>query len=279
MKFMDSAFIRFFKFFPKLFTAGLLYSVPLGFFTGIFVLIGYITGFNNIILWGLGIIPATTMLSGLVMIIRKIAVEKSDVRLLDVFFTSVKDNFKAFLLHGVVMYLIVLCTFFSILYYGSLARTDVVYGSILTIYILFTAILITMMFYIPIMTVTYELRIWDIYKNSFLLVFGKILRNLGALALILIVSLSAFAAIVFSRGVWLWITVAVIVLFFPLLFSYISISVISKGLQDAVGSFVNTLPAETDDREDVEQAIINASGDSDYVYVNGKMIKINKPEK
>ncbi|MCH5298699.1 MAG: DUF624 domain-containing protein [Ruminococcus sp.] len=276
MKFNNSAFARFFRYFPKLFSAGLLYSVPLAVFVGIFILIGYLTGLNNIILWGLGIIPAAPMLAGLVMVIRKIAIEKTDVRLFDIFLTAVKENLKAFLLHGVVMYLIISCTFFSLLYYGSLARTDIVYGYILTIYVLFTAILLIMMFYIPIMSVTYELRMWDIYKNSFLLVFGKILRNLSALALVLIVSLAAFSAIVFLSGVWLWVVVAVIVLLYPLLFFYITISVISKGLQDAVGSFTNPLPSDSDDSEEVKEAICNAASDSDYVYVNGKMIKVDK---
>ena len=180
-KFKQSAFSRFFRFFPKLFTAGLMYSVPLAVFTGIFVLISYLTGFNNVIIWGLGLIPSFPFYAGLVMIIRKYAVEKQAPPLFKTFFTAVKDNLKRFLIHGAVLYMIIAFGMFAILYYYTLSQTDVVFGSVLTIYMIFIAILIVMMFYVPIMEITYELKLKDIYKNAFLLVFGKILRNLIAL--------------------------------------------------------------------------------------------------
>ena len=148
-KFKQSAFSRFFRFFPKLFTAGLMYSVPLAVFTGIFVLISYLTGFNNVIIWGLGLIPSFPFYAGLVMIIRKYAVEKQEPPLFKTFFTAVKDNLKRFLIHGVVLYMIIAFGMFAILYYYTLSQTDVVFGSVLTIYMIFVAILIVMMFLAP----------------------------------------------------------------------------------------------------------------------------------
>ncbi|MCI6824251.1 MAG: DUF624 domain-containing protein [Ruminococcus bromii] len=275
-KFKQSAFSRFFRFFPKLFTAGLMYSVPLAVFTGIFVLISYLTGFNNVIIWGLGLIPSFPFYAGLVMIIRKYAVEKQEPPLFKTFFTAVKDNLKRFLIHGVVLYMIIAFGMFAILYYYTLSQTDVVFGSVLTIYMIFVAILIVMMFYVPIMEITYELKLKDIYKNAFLLVFGKILRNLIALVFLAAVTAVTILAFVFSRDAMYFVTLAIVVALYPLLYSYISTAIISKGLQDSVGSFSAKPIDEKKIEEQREQDAIAAASDtsdSDYVFVNGRMIK------
>ena len=102
--------------------------------------------------------------SGLVMVIRKYSVEKQDVNVFSVFVQAFKDNFKKSLFNGVIAYLVVACSFFAILYYGTLAQSDMVFGYVFTIYIVFSIALIIMMFYVPLLTVTYELRLRDIIK-------------------------------------------------------------------------------------------------------------------
>lgn len=277
-KINQSAFTRFFSRFPKLLLAGLLYSIPLAIFTGIFVLISYLTSFNNVIIWGLGIIPSTPFLAGLVMVIRKYAIEKQDVSVINTFFTAVRDNLKKFIFHGIVLYAIVACSFFALLYYYTLAQSDVVFGSVLTLYMLFTTLLIVMMFYVPIMTITYELRLRDIYKNSFLLIFGKILRNLIALVFVAVVTAAALLVLIFSQGVWFVVAAVIITALYPMIACYIINAIIAKGLQDTVGKFVGVEPEKELTAEDIEheqQVIANADSTSDYIFVNGRMVKNN----
>lgn len=279
--FKQSAFARFFTRFPQLLLASLIYTVPLAAVTGLFVLIGELTSFNNIIVWGLGLIPASPLYAGLVMVIRKYAVEKQDVNVFKTFMLSVKENYKKFLFHGLVFYLIVACSFFAILYYYTLAKDDIVFGSVMTLYILFTLLLAVMMFYVPLMTITYELRLRDIYKNAFLLIFGKILRNIIAMAAIAVVSLAAFTAILFAEGILFIVAVVLTVILYPLLFCYITNAIISKGLQDTVGPFTgdNVVYVSTPEEEEQERlALENADSSNDYVFVNGKMIKNNNPK-
>ncbi|MCH5296654.1 MAG: DUF624 domain-containing protein [Ruminococcus sp.] len=274
--FKQSAFSRFFTRFPKLLLAGLMYSISLAVFTGIFFLISRLTGFNNVIIWGLGIIPSTPFLAGLVMVIRKYAIEKLDVPIIRTFFTAVKENLKTFILHGVITYVIVACSFFAILYYYTLSTDDPVFGSVLTLYLLFTALLLVMMFYVPIMTITYELRTWDIYKNSFLLIFGKILRNLIAFIAVIIVTGMALLALIFSDGAMFWITTGIIVILYPLIFCYIVNSIIAKGLQESVGPFVginSDIELTEADMEHEKEIVANTDSTSDYIFVNGKMVK------
>ncbi len=277
--FNQSAFSRFFSRFPQLLLAGLMFSLPLAVFSGIFVSISYLTGFNNIIIWGLGIIPSTPFLAGLVMVVRKYAIEKQDVSVVSTFFTAVKENIKAFILHGLVLYVIFACSFFALLYYYALAQDDVVFGSVLTLYMIFSVLLVVMMFYVPIMTITYKLRLRDIYKNSFLLIFGKILRNLVAVAALAVISAAAMLALIFSQGVWFVITVIAVTALYPMIACYIINAVIAKGIQDTVGIFVGVEPENELTEDDVEyekQVIANADSNSDYIFVNGRMVKNSK---
>lgn len=279
--FSNSAFARFFTEFPKLLLAQLINAVAFAVFTALFVLIGYLTGFNNIIVivWCLGIIPSMPFFAGLVMTVRKIGIEKKDVPVAKTFFGTVKENFKAFLLHGVVTYAIIACSIFAFMYYFSLLGSSLAYGSMLTVYVLFSLILTSMMFYVPIMSVTYELKISDIYKNSFILVFGNILKNILAMLFFIAVSLGFILWIAAAEGAMLVIAITVAVLFYPLIATYGVNVIIAKGLQENVGSFTGKdLLVDKEFEEKVEkiveqQAVERADSSNDYVFVNGKMIK------
>lgn len=217
--------------------------------------------------------------AGLVMTVRKIGIEKKDVPVAKTFFGTVKENFKVFLLHGVVTYAIIACSIFAFMYYFSLLGSSLAYGSMLTVYVLFSLILTSMMFYVPIMSVTYELKISDIYKNSFILVFGNILKNILAMLFFIAVSLGFILWIAAAEGAMLVIAITVAVLFYPLIATYAVNVIIAKGLQENVGSFTGKdLLVDKEFEEKVEkiveqQAVERADSSNDYVFVNGKMIK------
>lgn len=271
--FGNSAFIRFWKKLPQLMLANLMFSVPLAAVTSLCVFIGWATGFNNIIIWCLGIIPTFPLYAGLVMVVRKYAIEKKDVPVTKTFKEAVKENWKAFLLHGFVSYLMITCTVFALLYYYSLAKTDMTFGGVLTLYILFTVLLLMMFHYVPVMSVTYDLKIRNIYKNAFLLIFGKIVRNILALLAVGVPTFAIFVAVMFCQGIWFFVAGIGAIIILPLIYSYFSIGIISKGLQDTVGSFtVDPRKPQPVVIEEHEKEIANNS-QSDYVFINGKMVK------
>ena len=249
--FNQSSLARFFTRFPKLLFAGLMYSIPFAVFSGIFILISFLSGFNNVILWSLGIIPAMPFYSGLVMVIRKISVEKEDVNVFKTFVQAFRENLKKSIFNGFVAYLIVACSFFAILYYGTLAQTDIVYGSVFTIYIVFSIAMLIMLFYVPMLTITYDLRL-------------------------VIVSFAVFLAVIYTKGAMLVVAVALSVIFYPMIATYIIVSVIAKGVQESVGYFTGDNVQYVLTEEEVQretEAVENANSDDDYIFVNGRMIK------
>ena len=159
----QNSFTVFFSRFPALLLAGVIFSAFFAAFMTLSISAAKLSGFDNILVWGLGIIPSSVFLPGLVMVVRKYSVEKNFVPVISTFFKAVRENFKDFIFHGFVIYLIFASSFFAILYYFTQAQTDIVFAYILVIYILFTAIMILMLFYLPLMAVTYELRYRDLY--------------------------------------------------------------------------------------------------------------------
>ena len=273
-RFGNSSFAIFFRKFPQLLLAGAIFSAFFSAFTALSFLAANLSGFYNIIIIGLGIIPSALFLPGLVMVSRKYGVEKQFVPVLKTFFASVRENFKPFILHGFVIYFIIACSTFAIMYYGVGALVSSVYSMVLIIYVLFTMVLMVALFYLPLMSVTYSLRLRDLYKNSILLVFGTILRNIGALAYTIFIGGVAFLCFLYTDGVFRYITLALVVLLCPLLICYGTTAIISKGMQENVGPFVGVQPVKKEAVTDDD--IIAASelrSDDDYIFVNGKMVK------
>lgn len=278
-----NAFAAFFAKLPQLLLAGLLFSVFFAAFMTLSVLAAKLFGFDNVIVWALGIIPSAVFLPGLVMVVRKYAAEKQFVPVVRTFFAAVKENARDFIFHGVIMYVIVISSFFALLYYFTQAQADIVFAYILVIYILFTAIMTAMLFYVPLMAVTYRLRYRDIYKNSLLLIFGKILPTLLAFVLVAVVTGAGVMLLVCTEGVWRIVSAAALTALMPLLVCYITIAVLSKGVQENVGSFVQ--PAEelapvSDGTEADEQKTLDSAGEEyEYVFVNGRMVKNPKKKR
>ena len=258
----------FFKKLPQLLLAGVIFSAALGACMGLSILFSLLTGFNNVLVWGLGVIPGTIFYSGLVVVIRKYAIENDYVPVVRTFFAAVRENWKVFILHGVISYLICACAMFAFMYYYIQAQTDVTFAYILGFYGFFTAALLIMMFYAPLMSVTYELRWRDIYKNSLLLILGKILRNLIALVMIVAAVAIAVLGFVYAEGVWKIVLGVLIAAVYPMLITYIEVSMVSKGLIESVGDFVDPVKEEV-----IAAPLVTENTEDDYIFVNGRMIK------
>lgn len=270
----QNVFTVFFTKFPQLMLAGAIFSAFFAAFMSLSILAGKLTGFDNILVWGLGLIPSALFLPGLVMVIRKYAIEKSFVPVVPTFFKAVRDNLKDFIFHGFVIYIIFASSFFAILYYYSMAQSDIVFAYVLVIYVLFTAIMILMLFYLPLMAVTYELRWRNLYKNSLLMIFGKVLTNILAFVIVGVLVTAGIFLLVFTDGAGRILSIIFLTAFMPLIISYIVISMISKGMQENVGSFVNVLAAPKNELSDEEkQTVSKANTEDDYIFINGKMIK------
>ena len=78
----------------------------------------------------------------------------------------------------------------------------------------------------------------------------------------------AVLAIVYAEGVWKIIVAVIVAAVYPMLITYIEIAMVSKGLIDSVGDFVNPIKEEV-----VDTPIVTENTEDDYIFVNGRMVK------
>lgn len=258
----------FFKKLPQIFLAGIVFSSVFACFTALAVLAGRLTGFNSIIIWTLGIIPAAPFYAGLAEVIRKYAVEKDFCPVAKTFFGAVKRCFLPFLLYGATAYLIICCSFFAVLYYYTLSQTAGYLVMILAAYLIFAAFLLIALFYLPLIGTAYKLKIRKVYSSSVKLVVRNFGANLAALLAAGAIAALAVSAVMLSSGGLRITALALSFMLCPTVITYIIVCLLSKGVQEELGSFVKKpepkpekIEIKTDNTED------------DFIFVNGRMIR------
>lgn len=258
----------FFKKLPRIFAAGIIFSAIFAGFTALAVLLSRLTGFGNIIIWALGIIPCAPFYAGLAEVVRKYAVEKDFCPVIKTFFRAVKRCFLPFLLYGLAAYLVICCSFFAVLYYYTLSQTAGYFVMILAAYLIFAAFLLTALFYLPIIGTAYKLKIRKVFMSSIKLVFRNFGANLIALAAVGAIAALAVFAVMFSSGTLRIAALALSFLLCPVIITYIIFSLLSKGVHEELGSFVKK-PGPKEEKIEIK----TDNTEDDYIFVNGKMIR------
>ena len=183
-------FINFFHSFPKLVITNLLFAVPLAVFSGIFYALSSISGMPlaaAMFIRLLIIIPLFPFYAGVTQVTAHLVMGETEIKVTRDFFTAVKENFKRFLAHGAVFYAAVIFSYFSISFYATMIGENPVMFAPMIISIIVAVFVLFMFFYIPPMTVTFDLPMKTIYKNSLLMSFGELVKNFIALFAIFLV--------------------------------------------------------------------------------------------
>lgn len=255
--------------------AGIIFSAILAAFTALAVLAARLSGYNNIFIIALGAIPASVFYSGLTAVVKNRVAERKKRPLLPTFFGAVKENAGTFALLGIAAYLLCVCTLFAVLYYTVLAIDNFVFGIALIAYSFFALALTAALLYSPLVAQAYRLKFGAALKTSFSLAFGKLSRSIPAALCTFALCSAGAAAIKLSRGGLRIAAAAAAILILPALITAINTAIISPHVQKMLGSFEpKPEPAAVKPEE-----LHTQNTDSDYIFVNGKMIKNpNRPK-
>lgn len=280
---------------PRLLLTNLLFALPFGIFFAIFWVVNTFTGLNSIFILFLTAIPVFPFYAGVVQVTSHMARGEEDVNVFSNFVSGVKENFLRFLVHGIVFYLAIFFSYFSITMYSSMGAENGIFYSLLVISILIAVFFLFVFFYVPPMTVTFDISMKNIYKNSALMTFGELKHNLIAtLGLIFLALVCATALLSCTNSIAL-IIVTIILAFFilPSLITFIINSSVYKPMysmivdKDAKSSSLdskieNRRNGQLFDDESKEIEIdknlikldIDETADGDeYIFYNGKMVK------
>ncbi len=291
-------FTNLFKGFPKLLLTNVLFAVPFAAFFGIFYAINTLTGLNSNFILILTIIPLFPFYSGVVQVSVHISRGRLDVNVFQNFVAAVKENFLRFLVHGIVAYLAVFFSYWSISLYSRLGSQNWIFFVFLAISIIIAVFFLFMFFYIPSMTVTFDISMKNIYKNSFLMSFGELKHNIIAVfGLVLLFAVCTSIVICCSASaVAIMIATILLALFvIPSVSSFIINSAVynrmyvmivdnstqsknvDKKMRDKRSELAerkNKNKQTAPDYEELKKLEIDESADmEEYIYFNGRMMK------
>ncbi len=285
---ISAVFSKLFRNFHRLMLTNLLFAVPIAAFTALFY-------------WISQLLPVTEEQARLVLLLALIPIfpfyagasgeEKTPV--FRSFISGVRENFLRFLVHGAVLYVAVVFSYVSFNIYLKLISANAIFMGPLIITILIMLLLLFMFFYLPAMTVTFDIPMRYIYKNSFLMSYGELKKNFAALLglfFLTVISMTLLIACYGSRIAVVIVTALLLALFVPAIAAFIIHAAIyermyamitDKSTQtQAVNEKIRaqTKPDKTQTRAEFLAMVRGfeldeSIPDDEYVYFNGKMVK------
>ncbi len=284
-------FLGYLKNFHKMLLANLLFAVPLLFFGAIFYFIRIWTGLNTAFISLAPIIFVFPFFAGITLFTRNVARESEDTAVVKLFFKGFKENALYFLVHGILLYLAIFFCYSSITLYWKLASSNGIFYFAFGVAVLIAVAILFIFYNVPVMTVTFDLKLKNIYKNCALMAFGEIKNNffvtLG-LFLLFIVGATFFLAAP-SALFKLIVIIAFGVLIVPSTASYIMNFYVYKDMELIISNgdiksdeIKRKIEAKKNGikKEELEEKLDFSALDLDekkdgdeYLYFNGKMIK------
>lgn len=281
--------IYFRKFYKIIFT-NLLFAVPT---VAVGVILYFLTKplgeILSLVISMLTVVICYPLYAGVTLVTRNLG-RGEDVKVLECFLGGIADNYKKFLVHSIILYFILTIGIFSFTFYSRMA---VALGGIMYV-LLITMILIAlwlmfMFYYVPLMTVTFDLSLKNIYKNSALMAIGELKVNFVTLFSVLIFTAICATPLIFSAGnavAVIVITAVMLIAVYPASYSLITgffiqdtMMMMVTGRGDEVHDIKSTeeklakLRNETkDDLENIDIEKVKNSRE-EYIFHNGKMIK------
>lgn len=283
-------FTGYFKNIHRLLFLNILFAVPLVFFGAVFYFVGRLTGLHTAFITLAPIVFVYPFFAGVTLCTRNIVKEEEDVPVVKLFFKGLTENFGKFIVHGILLYLAVFFCYSSISLYYKLAMTNGMFYVPLGVAVLISVLVLFIFYNVPVMTVTFDLSLKDIYKNCGLISFGEIKNNFFAtLGLFVLFIFGATIFLVAPDGMSrLIVLIALSVLVVPSTASYIinfyvykdMELVISNGevksdeLKRKIAAKENEIKKEEEEELNFSALDLDEKKDGEeYLFFNGKMIK------
>ena len=280
----------YFRKFYKIILTNLLFTVPTAAVVCILYFLTKPLGqIPSLVITMLSVVICYPLYAGVTLVTRNLG-RGEDVKVLQCFLSGVADNYKKFLVHSIFLYFVLTIGIFSFTFYSRMAVALGGIMYVLLVTMIFIAIwLMFMFYYVPLMTVTFDLSLKHIYKNSALMALGELKVNFVTLFAALILSAICATPLVFTAGnavAVIVITAIMVLAIYPGSYSLVTsffiqdtMMMMVTGRGEEVHDIKSTeeklakLRNETkDDLADIDIEKVKNSRD-EYIFHNGKMIK------
>lgn len=243
--------------------------------------------------WNLYVMPLPLILlspftAGLTIVTRNFSREEHAFVWSD-FWEAVKNNWKYFLLNGIIVYAFYVIISFSLIYYYNSVAQNWFFYIPFWLCIVISIVFLFAQYYLPVMFVTFDLKFGQIYKNAFIFVFVGFGRNILLTVILAALILGILMIPIMPLTVMLFFLLVLFLLFslvsylinftiYPIIDQYLiqpykrkleeekygkpeEETVEKDPVEEKFSGIFESAPEEEDDEEDK------------YVYINGKLVK------
>lgn len=186
----------YFRKFFDLIKLNMLFAIPTAVTIVLVFAFGFfISGINQSLSF-LGYLPFVLLspfVAGLTFVCRNYAREEHAFILSD-FWDAVKNNWKQFLVNGLICYVFYMLMSVAISFYSTQVQQNPLLYVPLVVCLVLAFLFICAQFYIPVMIITFDLSLSKIYKNALIFAIIGLWRNL---MLIAIIGVFILAAVIF----------------------------------------------------------------------------------
>ena len=282
-------FTGYVKNFHKIILTNLLFAVPLLLFSALFYYINTLVKMEIAFITLAPVIFVFPFFSGVTLITRNIVKEEEKIPVFKLFIKGFKENFGKFFVHGIILYLAIFFCYSSIALYFNNAQTNGIFYFPFGIAVIIAVAMLFIFYNIPVMTVTFDLSLKNIYKNSALMAFGEIKNNFFSTVGLFVLFLAGATLFLVAQGGAARLAVLIIysVLIVPASASYImnfyvykDMELVISGGQGRADEIKKKIAEKENADNKAEEALDFSALDLDerkdgdeYLYFNGKMIK------
>jgi len=165
----------FFRKFWDLMKLNLIFSIPVLISAALIFVLNSATSLSILLVFPLLLISPFT--AGLTLVTRNYAREEHAFIFSD-FIGAVKGNWVAFLINGIVCYAVYVIFSVSITYYASQTKSNGLFLIPMVVCIAISVLFIFSQYYVPVMIITFDLKLRQIYKNAIIFSIIGLWRNL-----------------------------------------------------------------------------------------------------
>lgn len=277
-------FKLYFKNFKVMLIGNILFSVPLIVAIVLICVLAYaFKQLDNVWFLSLAIVLFFPFYSGVTQITKDVVKGgKKTIKPLQAYKKGIKNNIKYFALYGVLIYLCVVTSYYSVSLYLNLASQSWIFYIPAFVAVLISIFLLFMSFSLPILTVTLELKLKYYFKNAALMALGELPINFYTAITSMALFVACLTIAILSGNVIIGTIILLleVLLILPTGISYCAVyrlypkmeKLFELEIQDEEKRFPKMPVAVPTDDEGNPIHTHNDDGEG-YVFVNGKMIK------
>lgn len=182
----------------RLVVANLIFAIP---FLGSVAIMWCVYKFllpSFVLVIPFSLVLASPFYSGVVLLSREYSQNKSPRNVLKTYLKAVRDNGPRFICYGALLYVAILGCYFGVRVYITMAASYSGFFYVFLFFIFLIALFFLFFFYaVPLMTVSFELKLKDVLKNSALMTFGEFKNNFfSTIGLIIFLAIALFPFLV-----------------------------------------------------------------------------------